>query len=252
MSSFLYFFPGRPSIRASEYESFGLKPSLGQAEAHVSCELTGPGKRSGCMIRAGSSPVAEAQYSPDDQDWIECDGGKFWLGCEKSSRPGPDDLIRVDDCGGYSVLLGDGNRWNIPVARMDPDGEDLSTLDKSIGMDRDGRLTMKPMSRYDALIDYASTAWDMFVHNHDAEAVEAPIADEAFKFDAAVSALSSNYHVTKWEVSLLRLITLSSQVHILSAICDWPTYMRRVSERQKKTASDSMSDGSSTADGDED
>ena len=251
MAGFLYFFPGRPSVRKAEYANYGLADSLGAVSAIAGAEMVGPSGKSGHMIRTGQASVETPAYKPDTQSWLECDGGKFWVGCDNDARPGPDDLLRPDDCGGYPVLLGDGNRWSIPVARMDPDGEDLSTLDKSISMDRDGKLTMRPMPKYNVLIDYASTAWDMFMHNFDESAADAPVADENFKFDASVVALACNYAVTKWEVSLLLLVSVSSQIHILLSICDWPTYLRRVEEGQKKTGPDSIPAGSSTPDGEE-
>lgn len=227
----------------------GLRDGLGLS--HIACEsdrvenrqCLGP-EGSGLLFqrRVGGEPTL--RYEPGKQEWVKCDGGKFWLGYTKGERPTPDDLKRTDGPGGFPVKLGDGHTWIAPV---------ITALPAAFGLS-DGQIITTHDDRFAGLRDDADRVYrramaDAVVQNG---GEPDPSVDQITReecFDIACRALAHNYRVGRWELASLKAITTDNMASILEALIDLPTIIELGNSISKKNASNNTPGGPDTSSG---
>ena len=157
---------------------------------------------------------------PDQVDWTRLRGGKFWLGKLKGEQPKPEWFARERQHLGKDVVLADGHKWHVPIARQ---------LPRVIGLDDEGKLTGKIVPRYESFWEkaWATTAW--WRPN---DAGETTVSWQA-GFEFACLALSINYRVNPDVCGWLGLISSD----LLFPIADAVTEISDAFELQKKTDS---------------
>lgn len=257
MAGFTYFVPGlrsRPDREElAKLPIAGVLDDLDFDDSRL--DGNGPGGKSG-MILAPHYPLVKTRenlYHPDQQTWQECDGGSFWLGWRNGELPGPDILERPMPFGRYAPILGDGNHWRIPVARVT--GEFPNDLPCVYRLDATGKRLRVPPPKYGKLLEFATTTFDGIVNQfRDADdplRVDVLVSED-FNWQACIAALNANYRVTEWEVSALGLLTTQNMGLILQAFSGYWDYLvvrEALDDPQKKTATAVTSDISSTSGG---
>lgn len=229
MPGMLYFVPtDRENLSLEELAGAGLAHALEKSAARCRA-AKGPGGGPGLVVvpacPGGEAP--RAGYYSDSQLWEEGpkDGEgnvRWWLGCEKDARPGPDDLARSEQFGGHKVRLADGSDWLVPVARHvggeTPFPRALSLVE---GRWEPGRVK----ARFGWLWEQAARIWDALGQVEGA--TEVSFEDEV---GIAVEALALNYRLGPHEVSFLELLDTRVEAEVVLALIDWPS----VVEIQKK------------------
>lgn len=179
-------------------------------------ELTGrgPGGLPGCLI-CYQTPKGDVPrrwcYMPKEQTWTPVgDGSLLWIGVDSAEPPTPEEMARKKQYDGYSVLLGDGNRWSVPVVRA-PD--DTTSLPRDMVWDATGRLIepIKPLyeSYWNESKETAAWVFDGVKPDDYGRALE-----------LAVRALSINYRFGRNEQNILRVIDSETLAGLLIATVD--------------------------------
>lgn len=155
-----------------------------------------------------------AGWIPSRQRWIDC--GEYWLGLWTDSPCVPEDLARQSLFTGYSVTLGDGQAWRVPLA---------SELPATVRLvDRNWTKVRKP-----AFDEFwrASEVWYRRFMLYDLDPAQIQTAEgtdagtlltEMAAF--AVFALRQNYRVTPDLLSELGVFDSSNLLQIVMAVVD--------------------------------
>jgi hypothetical protein len=154
------------------------------------------------------------------------------VGMDNDLKPGPADLERpvlTGGTGGYSCILGDGARWNIPLVQR----WDLAR--EFYACNLPGSLTFKEgIPRLEVMESYRKLK---NIGDRTFLAIPA-IGSLPFEFQAAaaVELLSANYRIGAEEISLLELLNQESMVLILHLCIDGPN----IKEGQSRAATRGM------------
>jgi hypothetical protein len=225
---FVYFVPGvhGGGVTRETLAEHGIEYAIeGQPE---STDVTGgPGGGNGAVVADSRTPVEGRGYYADRQTWRQIPGSEAWVGWETDSPPEPDDLVRHKVLPGHEVTLGDGNPWQIPIARALVDNEKGSleytcTLPQTLDLDTEGKWTLgKVVSPHTLLWDDACRYWNSRI------GIDTEESDIDFKFDAlvgaAIRAMNTNYRINAVEAAGIGLLTTQSLHAVLEATVDWPT-----------------------------
>ncbi len=231
MSRFLYFIP-KVKLQPTplELEGVGLEHLINKWQDYVGS--TGPTGEGGAIVGGYYKTKNGVQigYYPKKQTWTECNNGKFWIGYQTEFKPTAKDLQKDDQLEGHLVVMADKNEWLVPVARRFDSGD---VLPQSLYLDGGGNLKGEILQEF---IHFSKSAEDVF--NDLCVGLEGG-PDEDYRvstypkmFEIASEALSINYHISKWEVSLLRLLTTENATKINLAIIDF-TSMKVLAESEE-------------------
>lgn len=222
MKQLLYFVPDVKMITSENLakwaESAGIEKTM-SGLSPMCAELVGPSGGAGALFtvhRVGEKGEHVA-YHKDTQHWIECAGGKFWIGYVIAEKPGPDDLIRAEWISGYPTELADGNKWVVPMA-IALVGD--TRLPQTLSKNSDGELVKKITPEHQEISRLAEIALD----NAEEEKTYFETVEEGF--DVATMALALNYHVDEWVISLLDVLTTPKLQNVMESLIDMP--MREV------------------------
>ncbi len=229
MRSFVYLLPGRFGASPAVLDELGLTPLLGRVVSYRE-RFSGPGDEPGVLVCVAN---ANPSLKPDDYEWQKCNGGAYWVGCHKREKPRPEDLCTSSLHSVFPVEMGDGNLWDVPVLRtcageLMP-GARVLTLD-----DNDDVIT-RALDRYLELAQKTENLWKEFadrtktvkVGEQEQVTIDFKVDDD---FSIVCEALGLCYHVTKYEISVLGLLTPYAVVESLKAIIDFPTIMEPFEE----------------------
>lgn len=226
MSQFLYFIPNRAGADQQTIKAVGLDSVLGNCGI-TSCGCgAGPNGGQGVVVAANEIDGKERQvgYYEGAQTWQERGGDHgVWIGVVNGSRPGPDDLDRDEQIGGYYVLLEDSNEWIIPLARVFPEGS-LLTQDMNIGLD--GKIVKAILPKFRKVSKLGDKALDASLSQlGEVEGQEPTYLTEEESFAIALAALNLNYRIEGPEIRMLSpLITTKNIKVVISAFIDWPKF----------------------------
>lgn len=196
----------------------------------------GPGKEQGLLISAFAGHTVE--YNREIYDWKQIGAG-VWIGIIRnhtSNMFAKADLYGRLPADGYPVLLGDGQRYVIPVALADTPNYNIPWRE---GLDDAGGIIREVAPEYRAVCAAARVMFD------------AMTADGEFVMDeerlrlACANAVSVNYRLDLRECLALGLFTSETYMAIVEAILDMPG----IRELLKKKAEDTVSTGYGETDG---
>lgn len=220
--SLLYYVPGVRVATADVLSERGISALAG---VHVSSVAVtrGPGDNGPGVVCAAQGASRPGFY-PDSQVWHPCDDGNWMVGWDASTTPKPASLARVEQIAGHLVTLGDDQDWLVPVARSFPIG---TALPEALVIGPNGELVSEPLPKFAQISQSAERVWEAFMAASEREGVDDGIQDDrdlevADAFDIATQALALNYHVSKWELSALRLMTTDTMWGVLRALIDFP------------------------------
>lgn len=162
--------------------------------------------------------------------------GDYWVGIRQGYAP--DDFARRLPDGtlpasGYDVILGDGQRWRVPVALADAPNYAIPWRET---LDDEGRLIREPDRRFERVCRAASILYD---HMTGDGILAMPEHDLRL---ACANALAVNYRLDLDDILLLGLLTSESYRVIVGAILDLPS-MQEILRGKKAGAESGISSG---------
>lgn len=251
MPGLLYFLPdqGR-GVKLPDLQTIGLGYAFERNPTPRECQR-GPDGHKGVVVvdPSGFQETHLIGYFPEKQAWRKIPPHpsvvsapscsiEAYVGVYRDPPPTPAELLRRRTLRGHLVTLGDGQQYEIPVARGWSDDEEdpgwYMALPQATDLDEEGNWTRGGVvAAYAPLWDVALRWWDAMVaaeegsEQEDAEGTEEEGKGLEFEFaqlnDAALLALSTNYRLGKAEVALLGLFSTGVPQAILQATVDWPT-----------------------------
>jgi len=232
MARFIYFIPGLDHTPSDiDLENVGLGHLKNNWSEYVGS--TGPTNKGGAIF-GGSCKVQNGVligYYKDTQEWTEYNDGKFWIGYQKDYKPKPENLEKENVLIGYEVLLGDGNKWMIPIARRFESG---CILPQSVFLDGAGVLKGEILEEFIVFSKQAEDIFDDFISEMEPDKkFKAKVNTVGYMFEIAVEAISLNYNISKWEISLLRLLTTENSTRINLSIIDFPS-LQSIAEAERQ------------------
>lgn len=260
MPGFLYFVPGVNSVSSiAQLAEWGIAHAFDNPGRKTPQPSAGPDNLSGLLL---SDPrrvdPGRASYAPTRQIWRKHAKG-YYVGMEKGVPITPADLRRPSPIAGVDLQLGDGNSWQVPVARAWTAHEDQLRyrilLEQGIDY-LDGQVVYRSVVKRHAELWAIATAW--YHHLAGPDDVEMDPEEERellFGSDSlsdvqlygcAARVLGANYAIGLLEAIMLGLFTSSNWQLILNALIDWDTYVELV---QKKRAQLLAAHSSSTGPG---
>ena len=241
MRSFFYFVPNKQTLTREDAAALGLAYAF---DGGIDCTQVqnGPGGQNGVICaQQDRYDLGKNGYHEKRQVWRrvphrgdESCGAQapgIWVGHYKDELPRPEDLARGKQLTGWSIELGDGQRWNLPLARAYSEtggGEEAELrwtvkLPQKLDLAADGRWIRDGISpRYAALWELAE-AW-LRLSTNTATPEDQARFDEQGETDGAVCCLQANYRLGRVEAALLGLFQEDELVvEILDRLIDRPT-----------------------------
>lgn len=264
MAGFLYFIPDVQKVDKQVRKETGLDIILDNTEHSPRHTAPGPGGAGNgfiivpkCAHPDGATP--RTGYYPDTQEWIESITKKYWIGWQKDKFPKPEDLMRKECVAGHIVTLGDGNKWEIPVARDFANG---CSLPETLVLGPTGELVREALPKYAVFSRKAERLWDTWNYFCREKAgliqdgdEEPEFLTDAELYDFMCEAISMNYMVDKWIIAFLKIVTTTNIQLIQDAIIDVPTLIQMqldAAKAQLKKKNAETKDTSSSLDGPKD
>lgn len=194
----------------------------------------GPGGIGGLLltpVRADRHVEQSCVYDPEAQVWMECWGGKSWIGVQQGEQITPLDLQRRKAFLGYQVGVDDMVKWTIPIARSDDSSR--ITLPQTITFE--GSVAKEKLKKqYKHLWELANHVVDWC--NNEAS----PAKERQWRVDAALLALNVNYRVWRDECNLGDLVESSiGESQLVDPICLSLADIQFAVEFKKKDLSES-------------
>jgi hypothetical protein len=214
---FLYFVEGWSGRSAPAELQYAFDKSV------ASREIVGAGPSGAAGMLLGRSDEGLA-YHPDKQTWQKIPGSKCWVGMNTDDRPLPDSLARTRRfIKGHFVELGDGNSWQVPIARsIDVESQTLryiDTLPMSVIMDESGQwVPGEIVPHFRRLWEIASWFFDRLTESNDGQLG----IDPQIAFHRATEVLGHNYFVGPVELSMLGVWHSGGYASVLEALVDLP------------------------------
>lgn len=175
-------------------------------------------------------PHVLLSYDRTTQRWQKC--GDHWRGIRTDYTPA--EFAKPDPpSNGYSVLLGDGRRWIVPVAWADAPNYSIPWRE---GLDADGRLVRETDPQYRAVCEVAGRLWEHLNGDGTLQMEDADLRA------ACATALAVNYRLDLEDCLFLGLFTSESYTAIIRAILDMPA-LEEMLHRPKACAGPSMTSG---------
>jgi len=240
---FLYFIPGLVSVNAAKLVDVGLSHIVDQPQDLVAREaIRGPNGGGGCVFTSSRS-VAENRvgHYPDKQTWQKFD--KFWIGKFNDEPTEIKRLERAELQRHHTWKDWQGNAWKIPIARkwQSFDGRlvPACVLPNYLQLNEQGEWV------FGGILPHLARLWDFAVEFQDKRMKAADIAIEknqsTYEFElpglneVIETVIAINYRVSKFEISLLKVLQVDSAGEIMRLVVDDPG----LEELQKKTEADS-------------
>lgn len=255
MSAPLYYYATRASaITGDDLKTLGLGGAFGDRQPTARRTTRGPDGQAGLVLgdaRAmGKLPIG---YYPDDQHWTEIDRGEgeppLWIGWHKEHPPGPASLLRDDALPGADVVMGDGQKWRIPIVRRwsDEDERTYCQLPQQVRKTAAGWMPAGVMREHRALWEISNryfNSWLDAVLGAEQEGGDQAELDFDEHFEYAASLIARNYRLGPWAVSELGLLDGGASGRAM----DEANQTHLVGEHFKKKARAALASASRTPD----
>ena len=247
----IYFLPDAPPTpqHAREmlgdyglFDRFDMTPDVKQevVDARIATRHVKAGPSGGPGMLMARNPQSGVVYDAHSQVWhgpfvLANNCKPVWFGWFTESPPGPPQFERAHTMPGVALVLGDGRRWVVPVARLQPKRRDVDADGKwclvnsaaaEMLFERADRLRQQywepieaARAKLDKLNDEAETTDEATATESYTEGFKARVAVAsedvnqalaALDPDVTVEILATNYCVGRPEVAKLGLLEASS------------------------------------------
>jgi hypothetical protein len=173
----------------------------------------GPENMRGGML---ASPFADVLVEYDKENeiykWRKMSG--IHIGVRKKDKPSPLDFFipeLVHDAMGYNVTMGDGQKWLIPVAKVDSKNYSLPVRDM---LDESGKVVREVDERYFEISSLAEQIWNSLDDDGHIN------LDENFIRSVCIAAIKVFHNIGDIEIYALGLLTRAAYQGVLEAIID--------------------------------
>jgi hypothetical protein len=250
MGNVVYYIPGRDALLTDTtiqefFDSLGYPGVLPNRRVESTQVHRGPDNGRGVAVAASAFDVDIDPRVKPGMEWIQAE--RFWVGIDSNDRPLPSNLSRNEQVDGYSILLGDGNSWTIPLVRMES-GDSMLPKRYTVGID--GKPIVVPQDRYREVTQHALEFYEDFMSGLRGDGVSGNLRmDHATRFERAIEALRINYHIDRYEVALLGLLDTRNVHAVLGALVDAFAAVQLFQasrDASEKKSDASAADGSST------
>lgn len=173
-------------------------------------------------------------FYPSKQEWLDIPNTKLSIGFDKENKPTPYDFLKEEYLGGHKVKLGDGNEWEIPLARKFQAG---CVLPKRMFMIEAGKMQKVVVSKYLELQKIGEKLEGLIPQalRKNKEDYDLSFIDNDEKiFNLCVEILRFNYNLDFREICILGLLETSNMVETLRAVVDVPQIIKLVAEELEK------------------
>lgn len=256
MANFVYFLPTEQTVNAEIIAKYGLAGRLlpgftprdctpGIKDKHL-CSRGGPDVEELRGMVVGMGPAEDVIFDGNGQVWERIPGALdgdrtlndndtgYWIGYWHNRKPVPEDLQRAEMISGHEVVLADGHRWLVPVARSFAPG---TALPQYMTLGPDGKIVYEVREEYRALFDRADVlASEVYRPRPEEElkdGIAVTVAPEE-RFLLALEALAVNYRLAVPEVNALRLFDTAALQRILDALIDFPSFIELAAQFAEK------------------
>lgn len=255
MSSFIYYFPTTEMLPPAEtFERFGVQyacpPSIAN-QFRYSVTLDGPDGKSGVIYQQNAT-TKSLQYDKTKQRWKRIPNTEAYVGVWTNDPPKAEKLIKTDAIGGAYILLGDGDKWLIPVARFECDNETAGYLTPQVDIDDFGNVIPGAFSpTQDKLNQMAERLALSFIDRFD-KFVNDTSPHHIFSFDIddhdPFDIIAANYRVSPAEIVLLNLFRWRDEAFkdIVKVFIDANSYLELFAK--KKASEQTSIDAGATGD----
>lgn len=225
---FNYYIPNRDNVTLPELISLGLgyvfePDSAASPEASFAPRqvINGPDGQHGLIV---SRSDTHCGYYKNDQVWKKHTSGAYWVGMWRDNRPTPQSLARPNTIPGKSLLLDDGNTWEIPRARhfveFDDDIIALNALPTNLTLDATGNWVRGEVKRryrklWQLMSDYFTRVAEAVVGEHGEMRITF-----AYESNVAIEAFTCNYRVSAIELDLLGIYDTDVHKHVIWIVTD--------------------------------
>lgn len=208
---FCYFVPGATAlgaVRAAKIPAF--------ADAGVAVEVRGspgpPGEKqrgqlawlqaNGVLWRIDKAAQVWHKIAPQASGAAVM----YWVGYEKSAKPGPADLKRETTYAGADVSFG-GLAWKVPLMRLFP---------RTFALNDEGEYVYRMTGAFKDLYEDGMRYLDIKCGRTDNGEV-----DDEWLFSLAARVLALNYRIGMAELAALELLNVKECLAVLDAAVDW-------------------------------
>ena len=233
MTAFLYFAPGHTKpVTLDCVRALGLGYAFTESPASSDVSGRTPTGGQGWLFTSAKTVLAHRE---EKQTWRKIPGSDCWAGYWNDSVPWPGGLAKSEQIDGVPVNLGDGNKWLIPRLRMFAGEDGFQTALPMIADLNDAGewVAAETTADCESLNKIGDRLYEAMVISlaSEDESIRPLITSEAL--DITCELLAANYHVSKIEVAMLRLLTTDDTLmEAARAAMDWETAMDWA---QKKT-----------------
>lgn len=168
------------------------------------------------------------------QHWVNKPNTNLYVGYNLDEKPKADDFLKSDYLVGHDVLLGDENKWIIPIARKFHEG---CILPKTMLMLVDGELQEVVVSKYLKLQKIAEKLKGILplMFGEDEKNLDLAFIDTEKKiFDLCLEIINFNYSLSYFDVSVLELFNTSNMSEILKSVVDGQYIEKLIKEELEK------------------
>lgn len=250
MSCFLYFIPaGEQPLTNELLEQAGLRDIFDSSEQCATTYLKGRASHLGSgFLIADKDALGPDRTLTIGASW-KPRGNRAFVRLFDDSSVAPESLARPALLPGLLAVLGDGNPWQVPVARvMDSAEKSTNILPAKMVLDdkTDKWVEGDVLAKYRRLETIASEWWDQWY----------PVASEAIEkgetsysvdvekpYDLAVEVLAHNYRIGRAEASLLGLfVNYDNASDIMAVLVDASAACRFLVDSVAKKKSETHDD----------
>ena len=162
------------------------------------------------------------------QVWQDIPNTPLSIGYNIDQPPQADDFLKQEIISGRRLLMGNGQEFLIPIARRFTTG---CLLPFDMGMLCEGKFIKTTMEKYLDLQKLAEklAVWYGMIQGQEKDR-EFFNTDEKV-FNVACKILSTNYHLSKAEITILKIVNSSNALSVLENVIDVP-YLEELEKQQ--------------------
>ena len=162
------------------------------------------------------------------QVWHDIPNTPLSIGYNIDQPPQADDFLKPEIISGHRLLLGNSQEFLIPVARRFTTG---CLLPYDMGMLCEGKFIKTTMAKYLELQQIAEKIAVWYGMIRDKEKDREFINTDEKIFNIACKILNTNYHLSKAEITILKIINSGCALRILEYVIDVP-YLEEIEKQQ--------------------